>query len=198
MKYIMFLMIGFLTAGCGIVPTESMKMNAASLSDGTDILIKEGCAPNNPMVIQLHRNALTTEEILGSPKARINPRDLVALEENRQKAASDNQKGGFWFIFGSTALAGLSLLLSGLGLNGLATWIKGRSDELIKWKDTAQTASQDAQKYASFFELLVKSIKNYMETADAGQTSALKTAIRTKTTEAGIKLDFDKEVKKVL
>ena len=196
MNRIAFLLCAALATGC-ISPTEPMRMNAAAITDVAKKVHKEGTPPATPLTEQLVKNAVTNEQILGSPEKRIPPTDLKAQEANRVQAEKDASEGGFWWKAGASAAGVLGVLASWFGLTGVAGWLRRKSEEMADWRGKATRAETQARRWAGHFNTASGAIQNYLGT-ESDDTHPLKEAIRQKARDAGDKTDYDAAVREAL
>ena len=196
MKSLACFICAVVMTGC-ISPTEAMRMNAAAITDVAKEIHVKGTPAGTPTTEQLVKNAVTNEQILGSPEERIPPTDLEAQEANRAQAEKDAAEGGLWWKAGASALGVFGVLASWFGLTGVAGWLRRKSVEMVEWREKANRAENKARRWAGHFNTAAGAIKGYLGT-ESDDAHPLKEALRQKARDAGDKVDFDVAVRESL
>lgn len=196
MRYAVMLAV-LVCAGC-ISPTENMRQNAGAVTDLSQKFNAEGAKPNSPETVQLVKCAVTNEKILGSPKERVDVKDLAAVEATRQRAEKDAEKGGAWVIAGTAALGAGAALAAIFGLGGVAKFLRRQAENLKTYKDRADTFEEGMVKVEAKLKTSVKGAAKFMDKVDEETAEKLRDAFRESAKESDHKKEYDATVKKIL
>lgn len=199
MRYVLLSCAVFvLLFACGCIsPTPAMKMNAAGIADVSKELHGKGCKPGSELVTQLAKMAVTNEQIIGSPEKRLDIGDIAGLEANRQQAEKDAKAGGFWPIFGASALGALGVVAGFFGLTGVAKWAGKKSEQLAEATDKIFAAEKTARGYADKFTKVVRGAEKFMG-KNPDKAEALKDEFRAEASVPEGKASYDAAVKTAL
>jgi hypothetical protein len=177
-----------LSAGC-IMPVEPDRVNAAAITDLALAVDRDGATPGSDLTKQLVKNAKTNEALVGSPEARLDPKDLAGQEANRQKADAAQAARGTWSLTGSVALDAIGGVLTLLGVGGVGRWLQARAKAKLDEAIEAQEAAKEN------LRRLVAGVEKFKAAAAPDAQALLLNAIREKASMPAERLAFDAAVR---